>query len=290
MRRRNYCWTLFIDEPAEEYSESTLLGRLQEDSRVKYCIWQLERCPESGRLHLQGYIELSRALRLGGIKQILGTTVHIEPRRGNRNQARDYCRKEESRIAGPFEYGNFGEANQQGKRSDLLAIRERLEEGATELEIAQEHFGPWCRYYKAFKRYKGLLTEGRSWKTEVHIYWGKAGTGKTKKAYDDAKEQDWAVYDVPRPNGGSVWFDGYEGHEVLLLDDFYGWVPLHLLLKLGDRYAMQIPVKGGMVPFTARRLVITSNSPVDEWYRWGEFNSELRAAFDRRVDITIHFE
>lgn len=226
---------------------------------------------------------------MGPVKRLIGADVHLEKRRGTRLQARDYCRKEESRVEGPFEFGDFGQV-EQGKRNDLEAVQARIREGASELEIADESFGPWCRYHKAFKKYKGLLTPGRSEKTEVHIYWGAAGSGKTRRVYSEAKEAGLRVYDVPRPNGGSVWFDGYESHEVVLFDDFYGWCPLHLLLKLGDRYPMQVPIKGGMVPFTAKRLVFTSNSPVDEWYKWDEWNSELRKAFDRRVDLIVKFD
>lgn len=51
-------------------------------------------------------------MRLAGLKKLLGDdTVHCEPRRGSRDQAREYCMKEDEE---PFEYGTFD--NGQGSR------------------------------------------------------------------------------------------------------------------------------------------------------------------------------
>lgn len=206
----------------------------------------------------------------------------MEKAKGSRIQCIEYCSKEESRVEGPYTYGNM--ELHPGKRNDLLDIKEAIKDGSSELEIADEYFGQWVRYRKSFGQYRTLLATPRNSKTKLIIFWGKAGTGKTRKVYDDNQD----VYDLPRPNGGSVWFDNFH-HDVLLLDDFYGWIPLHLLLKLADRYPMQVPVKGGMVNFNAKRLYITSNVHYKEWYKWSEFNSELLHAFERRIDIIEEF-
>lgn len=71
---------------------------------IKYGIWQQERCPTTGRLHLQGYFEFSKPMRMSAVKRAIGdAAAHVEPRNGSREEARDYCRKEESRVAGPWE-------------------------------------------------------------------------------------------------------------------------------------------------------------------------------------------
>ncbi len=119
----------------------------------------------------------------------------------------------------------------------------------------------------------------RAWPTELHILWGEAGSGKSRHVW----ELDAEVYPVPNPNGGSLWFDGYVGQDVVLLDDFYGWCPLHLLLKMADRYPLQVPIKGGHTEFVAKSLYITSNKPWREWYKWDELGNQLMAAFERRI-------
>lgn len=153
------------------------------------------------------------------------------------------------------------------------------------MEIAEEFFGDWCRHYKAFKRYKSLKVAVRDWPTEMHILWGEPGTGKTRSVW----EKGLTVFPMPQPQGSSIWFDGYEGQDILLLDDYYGWLPLHLILKLGDRYPLRVPIKGGMVDFTSKYLYITSNKPWEEWYKWSELGNSLQGAFRRRIVSCVHY-
>ena len=90
--------------------------------RMRYLVYQLERAPTTGILHYQGYVEFKRSTKMGGVKKALGSdTVHLEPRQGTRDQARGYCMKEESRIDGPYEFGQYVES-EQGKRSDLDSL------------------------------------------------------------------------------------------------------------------------------------------------------------------------
>lgn len=94
---RNYCWTLY--EPFPE------LPIVFDEDTVKYCVYQKEECPETKKLHLQGYVELKKSIRFAALKKLFGREdLHIEQRRGTRDEARDYCRKEESRVAGPWEF------------------------------------------------------------------------------------------------------------------------------------------------------------------------------------------
>ena len=51
------------------------------------------------------------------------------------------------------------------------------------------------------------------------------------------------LYNVPEPNNGSLWFDGYRGQKTILLDDFYGWIKYHTLLQITDGYPYQAPTK-----------------------------------------------
>ena len=117
---RNACFTSFNVDKLAGLKENL------DPNLVDYCVWQVERCPETDRLHIQGYLELKKPARFTGIKKILGDqSVHIEPRRGTRSEARDYCRKNESRVEGPYEFGTWREQT-QGKRSDLDSVYDRV--------------------------------------------------------------------------------------------------------------------------------------------------------------------
>lgn len=279
MASRSWCWTFFIAGATTLESVCDLVAG-QADHR--YTIAQLETTA-GGRIHVQGYSEFSSPKRMGVLRNVL-PGVHCEKRRGSRDSARDYCRKDESRVDGPIERGEW-KGGGQGARNDLVMAKELLDSGADEKTIAEECFGSWVRYRKSFTAYAQLLREPRTWPTECIILWGEPGTGKTRQVWD----LGLSVYALPQPQGSSVWFDGYTGQDVLLLDDFYGWLPLHLLLKLGDRYPLSVPIKGGMVRFVSKFLYITSNKPWTEWYKWSELGSQLEGAFRRRIVRCTHF-
>lgn len=106
-------WEYDVEEVKDKITY--LLGLTEWHNQVRYIIFQVEKCPDTGRLHLQGYIELYRQFRLKGLKTLLDCNeAHCEPRRGTREEAMEYCKKEDSRLeeedekgipAGPFEAG-----------------------------------------------------------------------------------------------------------------------------------------------------------------------------------------
>ncbi|AJP36369.1 replication-associated protein [Avon-Heathcote Estuary associated circular virus 7] len=282
MRFRNVVGTLFTNErPHEQFITSPL---------IKYFIGQYEICPSSKRRHLQFYCEFVGQQRLGAVRQLFGPTVHVEPRRGTVDEARTYCSKEDTREpgidSGPFENGT---PSKSGKRSDLADIKEELDAGSSLKSISQQHFGQFLRYRKSFEAYIVLNQDPRTWEMENSILWGEPGTGKTKLAYD-LKERDGVEgYPLMRNQNGNVWFDGYHGQEILLIDDYYGWIPLAFLLQLLDRYPMNVQTKGGSVPFTSKKIIITSNKSPECWYNWSKFGKNMFGAFERRINQVFHY-
>lgn len=90
-------------------------GELPECEDVRYVAWQAER-GENGTLHWQGYVEMKKKMTLTAMKRWL-PTAHFEPRRGTREEAKEYAMKELTRVDGPWERGTF--ENDQGSRTDI---------------------------------------------------------------------------------------------------------------------------------------------------------------------------
>ena len=84
-------------------------------------------------------------------------TAHFEMRSGTQDQARDYCMKEESRTGGPWERGIYEKL--MGKRNDLLRFREAVKEGATKLELMEEHADVMAKYPRYATEYGRILKE-----------------------------------------------------------------------------------------------------------------------------------
>jgi hypothetical protein len=83
------------------------VGNLDENEEISYWTGQLEQGEETGRPHWQLYIETHRKITVRTLKMSIGCDwAHVEFVR-NREAARDYCRKEETRIAGPYEGGDW---------------------------------------------------------------------------------------------------------------------------------------------------------------------------------------
>ena len=93
---------------------------------MAFAVWQRERCPETGRLHVHVYVRFNTRKRMNTVKNAFARQdAHCEIAKGNEQQCTDYCEKEESRVEAGARWHpeNFKpDEGKQGKRSDLEAI------------------------------------------------------------------------------------------------------------------------------------------------------------------------
>lgn len=265
---RNYCFTAFEKKEVEN---------LIRDETTKYLIYGEEICPETERLHYQGYVEFNKTVKISkkGKLKILCPTTHFEIRKGNQEQAINYCKKD-------GKFFEHGEPSRQGSRTDILEVKNLLDQGSRMKDVADLHFPVFLRFERSLKSYISMTREKRNWKTELYIHWGESGTGKSYDAFMFNQE---STYSLPKPNGQNVYFDGYDGEEIVIMDDFYGWIPWSLLLNLCDQYPLLVNTKGGTTPFLAKRIYITSNKRYNEWYQ----NIEDLRPLKRRITKEIHY-
>lgn len=263
-KARAYCFT--VNNPTQT--------QINWPENVKYAIYQLEQ-GENGTRHLQGYLELDKPTRISAIKVYL-PTAHLETRKGTREQAREYCKKNDTRIDGPWEHGLWNTSG-QGRRTDIERLHELLKSNTNERDIRDKEFGLWTRHYRAIERYK-LLDHAieRQWKTEVYVLIDEPGTGKSRWCMEQTKDAYWKQ--------NSKWWCGYDGTSDVVLDDFYGWLPFSTLLNICDRYPCKVETKGGQVNFAAKKIFITSNVHWTSWYTNEKI--DIRA-FKRRVSYFV---
>lgn len=272
-RLRNWCFTYNYPQHVNDIDEPESF--VPEDARVRFAVWQLERAPETQRLHMQGYIEFVSPIRMGGVKTLVGgERLHLEGRRGSREQAIEYCEKNDSRVDGPWYRGVRESA--QGKRSDLVDIADRIKSGTSIFGIVEDYPSQYIRYRRGIEAMHSLYAERLvpKWRdVTVLVYYGAAGSGKTRKAIEESKD-DFFILD----QGERVWFDGYRGQDTLILDDFYGWIKYGQLLRMLDGHPYRCEIKGGFRVAAWTRVIITSNRHPSEWYSQG-----LTAALERRI-------
>lgn len=99
---------------------------------------------------------------------------------------------------------------------------------------------------------------GRNFTTHVRWIYGSSGSGKTQLANAFAKESGY-VDDLYWKKEGSNWWEGYDNHRFVVIDDIRAdWWPYTYLLSLLDSKPMRVECKGGSRQFLAREVVLTS--------------------------------
>lgn len=237
---------------------------------TKYLVYGRETA-STGTPHLQGYIQFKNPRSFNSVKKSLGKTAHIEPSKGNAEQNRAYCSKQDPDF---FEKGEY---QSQGKRTDLEKIREVIKETnkmSEVVEVATSYQS--VRMAECILKYK---EQPRTWKPKVLWFYGSTGTGKTKTA------MEMLGLDCYVKSNNDKWFEGYDAHERVLFDDFRSsTLPFHFLLQLLDRYPCRVECKGSTRQFLAKEIIITCpKSPMD-LYRTEEDVMQLVRRLDEITD------
>lgn len=278
MGSKHWCFTLHATEeqtPIWSSIEPDEVEPLQlfDPGVMDYMVYQVEACETTGRIHLQGYFILKKQARMNKAKTYIGDTAHIEKSRGTPDQNKAYCTKQDTRIAGPWEWGH--NPSRQGHRTDLDEVVDRIKQGATLKDIARDNTSSMIHYSRGIQVVHHLLDESPKWRNlNVTVLWGPTGTGKTRSAYESCPDP----YFVVMPG---QWWDGYTGQDTIIFDDFYGQIKMADMLRYLDGYPIQLPVKGAFVWAKWTRVWITSNTHPDTWYP--SVPEETRAAFRRRI-------
>ncbi len=242
------------------------------------CLWsvgQLERCPTTLRLHIQGAVYFQNPLTIPGVKRKIGIRrVHLDPMRGTCEQAMTYCTKLETRVTGASSWTHTkGEIPVQGRRTDIIALVE-YSKTHTERECWEEYPSLMIRSYKAMARFQAIMRPKQHQRPNVHVFYGPTATGKSWACMFGASngtngvmgERDFYVMNTPSSAQQTPWVDGYSGEEDVVLEDFSGSINYRILLRMLDQYPNKMQIKGGMVEFAPVRIWISSNNHPRDWY------------------------
>lgn len=242
---------------------------------VRYIVFQHERGEKTGHVHYQGYIEFSGNKRLSGMKKI-HKGVHWEGRRGTQEEARAYATKDDTRIAGPWEWGKF--KGDQGARSDRAALFELAKQGKTVKEAAEAMPGTWMSMDRAYDRARSMYPPKHKGKNAVYVILGPTGLGKTHMAETLGSLSFW---EMPIKGSTATWFDGYDGQQNVLIDEYTGQIPLEQFLRLLRPRTVDAPNKGGHIWWYPIRIFISSNLAPHEWYDFKGDTRQWEALLDR---------
>ena len=260
-------WFLTINN----YTEDECKMASEAIKECNYGHWVKEVGKECGTPHIHIWLHYKNARAFMRIKKKF-PRANIKVGKGNDKQAKEYLTKD-----GPLEE-EFGEMSKQGCRTHLQDIRAVLKE-----EPSMRKVMDMAENYQAARMAEMILKYDEPVRPygprRVYWHYGDTGLGKSwvaEKTYGD---------DLFKPMNYK-WWDGYDGHKVVLLDDIRGdYCKFHEILKLTGESGFRVETKGGSRQAIYDIIYITSPFHPSELWQTIENKSQL---LDRITEIR-HF-
>lgn len=260
---RDYTFTI------NNYTEEDITQVIALKDTAKYVVCGRETGDE-GTAHLQGYVYFKSAIVFKSIKKML-PRAHIETAIADAKHNRTYCTKGNDILI------EHGEMPVQGKRTDVEIVKNTLKEGGNMRAVID--MAKSVQTIRMAEIYLKYNEKGRDWKPEVVWYHGSTGSGKTKAA------REWLGDDVYTPVSYK-WWEGYDGHENVLLDDLRGsFCMYNEMLKLLDRYEFKVECKGGSRQLLAKKIAVTSCYHPRHIWNTVEDKEQLLRRIDKIVQL-----
>lgn len=202
-------------------------------------MFQTEKCPETGRLHQQGYFILPSKRKLSPLKKLF-PSWHLELRKGTHGQARRYCSKEDTRIDVPIFFGTEPEDPRPGRRTDLEDVKAAISSGVVGRELFEQFSEVVARYPRFVEEYSRLVARDRvlanlpefaprpGWQTDlfallsgpVHprrVHWRYETTGNVGKSYFALNYNPKETFVVTNGKHADIIY-AYKGEGVVIFD------------------------------------------------------------------------
>lgn len=241
-RVRRWCFTVnnYTDEDCE------LVKDMSVDKMVSFLVVGKE-VGEKGTPHLQGYIELSKQVYQSSLRKWLPRATLLASRDPKGVKAAAYCEKECVWL----KVGEQGGG--QGTRTDLSRLRDVIEQGDSLRDMIEDGALGTHTQLKCADALLKYYEPARDWLTEVYWIVGWPRSGKDQLANALAP----GAY---RKHGHTEkWWDGYDGHEDVILEDLRDHhYKLEELLGMLGAHGFRIQCKGGMRQLRAKRVFITT--------------------------------
>lgn len=247
---------LALTYPQCEVSKEDMLCHLRSlwnDHDIAYILISREKHADEGH-HLHCFVQLKYAVNIKSLSffdyQIKENINHadVEECRSLTNWI-NYVKKDGEWI----EWGTNPVVSAKLTREELnkKIIAEDLDKLVDTGIIALKDLP---RIIAAKESYKSLQPKSKRRNVQIIWYHGSTGTGKTRKALDEAGNEDFWI------SGENLkWFDGYNGQSCAIIDDLRAdscaW---GFLLRLLDIYPLQVPIKGGFANWCPSKIIITA--------------------------------
>ncbi len=307
---RAYKWLLTINNPDKEiireengqvnitkYDYESIMNKLKNFVNLRYWCMSYEIGLEEQTPHIHLFLCFENQIRFRTLKEAF-PHPHIDKCKGTCQENRDYVFKEgkwrytakvETRIEGKqFEGGEMPE-EMQGKRPDLDELYGMIKSGMTNIQIFEENPG----YIKFLDKIETVRQQYRmdkyknTWRNlYVSYIWGKSGIGKTRTVMErHGYENVYRVTNYDNP------FDSYKGQDIIMFEEFRGYIKISDMLNYLDGYPVELPCRYADKVACFTKVYIVSNLDFNDQYKEIQNNhKETWNAFCRRIHEVIHMD
>lgn len=296
-RVKNYILT---GPTVELWENEEKLQEIAEDPTIVYLSIGRHTGNKTGYEHVHINVEFATKKRWRAARDMFGEEFHIEARRGRRDQADQYLRKDDRfRVV-----VNRGKESYQGRRNDIDIFDDLVRDGKTweDLVVECTNYTGRCRE-NARRRIEDLyIKPGKRFKkhggcdVQVHCYFGPSGSGKTTAAMcrsefsKEVEDDEYERHDYATMVGyseGKTWWDGvFAWTRTVLLDEFNGgWMPFSQFCQLVKaKGAVRMEVKGGFTwPRISTWIITSIRHPSNWWKSIADFDADQEQLW-RRID------
>lgn len=292
-------WSLVINNPNEcGFDYKAICEILMKFFPDYFCM--ADEIATTGTLHTHIFIYSHSPIRFNTIKSRF-PIAHIEKAYGTAKENRDYVlksgkwensEKSETSVGGSFyEYGEMPEEKEE-KNPQMSKLLDNIKDGKRTAEIIDDSPSLAFRVHDIDTLRQTLLSEAFTKNNrfiEVAYIYGASGTGKTKGIYDKHGAQDICRVTNYR-SGKGISFDGYNGQDVLVFEEFNSQIPIEDMLNYLDIYPLYLPARYSDRIACYTKVYITSNIPLDEQYKDVQKNRlETWKALLRRIHKIIEY-
>jgi len=191
-------------------------------------------------------------------------------------RAIDYTKKENTAIKAEDGSSLWKEvgvvpAHQRKVGEQMETLREVAEQGGDYRDMLYENCNLAVRYANGLSKMIQIVKPDRPKGTRVSVYliWGKTNLGKTHAIFEQLEAGN-NIYNKLHPvnQQATDYWEGYEGQDVVLFDDFHPFMySLRQLLQYLHEWQIRVPIKGASAKALWTRVYITTNVPPNLWYQ-----------------------
>jgi len=280
-------------------------GELYEKLVAKYYILFALHDKNLSNIHCHIVIQGKNQIEFDALKNLI-PYGDIEKQRGSNKECYEYCLHTDtkSKETEKDEYDdNCLKTNIEdfetwkkldkglGVRNDLTKIVEDIKNGATSTEIRDNYPSQYIRYSTNIQKIKQEVVKEEFSKvfrqlTITYIF-GSTGVGKTRYVMEKYGYEN--VYRIS--NYGRSAFDGYDGQDVILFDEFRSSIPISSMLMYLDGYPLALPCRYQDKQAVFTKVYIVSNIPLSKQYiEIQDHEPQTYQAFCRRIAEVYDFD